>query len=225
MSVFGEFRVPADALVLDETLDALPEVVVELDSAVATGDVVTPYLWVSGVALDEFEAAAAADPSVRDLRRLDEFADDPAGLYLADWNDPGEPFVRACAEVGAVVLEAHGRDGAWEIHVRFDDAEALQAFQPLCSEADVGFDVERLSRTENPRPGKRFGLTTKQEEALVVAWEAGHFAFPREATLEEVAAELDITQQSLSDRMRRAFARLLANTVVATSAGPTGHEG
>jgi predicted DNA binding protein len=57
-------------------------------------------------------------------------------------------------------------------------------------------------------------LTDTQREALVLAYERGYFGSPRETSLEEVAAELDITQQSLSSRLRRGHRRLIAATLV-----------
>lgn len=225
MSIFGEFRVPADEFVLGETLAAVPGAVVEIDRVVASDTMLTPYFWVSEVAFEEFEAAVDGDGSIRALERLDEFTDPGTALYRAEWPDPVESFVYAYTDTGAIILEAIGQDAEWELRMRFDDDESLEAFQEHCQKADIGFGVERLHRTDQPRVGSQYGLTKKQQAALVTAWEAGYFQFPREATLEEIADDLGITQQSLSDRFRRGFDRLLANTVVVTSPDDLGDDG
>lgn len=217
MSVFGEFRVSADTFALSSTLAAVPDAVIEIDRVVACDEVLTPYFWVSEVPFDAFETAVEDDASVRNLRQLDDFEDAGTALYRAEWRDPVEAFVYAYTHAGAVILEAIGRNGQWELRIRFDDADALDRFQERCREHDVEFDVERLYRTSRPRTGGQFGLTKKQQEALVTAWEAGYFETPREATMQEVADELGISQQSLSDRLRRAYHALVANTLVVTS--------
>lgn len=48
------------------------------------------------------------------------------------------------------------------------------------------------------------GLTDRQDEALRIAYEWGHFDIPRRASLEDVAEELGITPSSVSERLRRA---------------------
>jgi hypothetical protein len=85
VSLFGEFRVPADAFALHHTLQAVSDPVVEIDRVVAAEDRLTPYCWVSGADPDEAAAATADDPSVRDPRRLDEF--EGATLYRVEWTE------------------------------------------------------------------------------------------------------------------------------------------
>jgi len=61
----------------------------------------------------------------------------------------------------------------------------------------AAFDAERARSTEE-------GLTDRQREALAAAYEMGYFEVPRGASLGEVAATLDISASSLSERLRRA---------------------
>lgn len=222
MSIFGEFRVSADTFALSATLAAVPEMVVEIDRVVASEEALTPYFWVSEVPFEAFETAAGNDTSVRNLRQLDDFEDAGTALYRAEWSDPVEALVYAYTQAGAIILEAIGQDGEWELRIRFDDSDAVESFQEHCREHDVEFDLERLYRTSQPRTGGQYGLTKKQQEALVTAWKTGYFASPREATLDEVADELEITQQSLSDRLRRAYDTLVANTLLVTSPSTLG---
>jgi predicted DNA binding protein len=65
-----------------------------------------------------------------------------------------------------------------------------------------------------PVQGEGFELTDTQREALVLAYERGYFDSPRESSLEAVAEELGITQQSLSSRLRRGHRRLIENTLI-----------
>ena len=48
----------------------------------------------------------------------------------------------------------------------------------------------------------------------MVALEAGYFEVPKQAGIEEIADELDITPQAMSQRLRRGHENLLKNTLV-----------
>ncbi|QLH83507.1 helix-turn-helix domain-containing protein [Halosimplex pelagicum] len=214
MSLFAEFHVPSADFALFETLDRLPDLVVEIDRVAAADELLTPYFWVSAVEIDEFEAVAEGDPSIEDLRRLDDF--ESASLYRATWTENVDTMVYASTQAGATILEAKGQHGVWDIRIRFDDRDPLEAFQKYAQRFDISFDLVKLYETEHPRTGSQYGLTEKQHEALNTAWELGYFEEPREATLAEVAAELDITRQSLSQRLRRGHHALVANTIRVT---------
>jgi len=47
-------------------------------------------------------------------------------------------------------------------------------------------------------------LTEPQQEAIAEAYRQGYYDVPREISLEELANELDISHQALSERLRRA---------------------
>jgi len=214
MSVFGEFHVPSDAFALHATLDAVPEIVIDIERVVATEEVLTPYFWVSGAPFAEFESAVADDPSIRNLQQLDEFQE--SALYRAQWTSHVESVVYIYTEIQAVVLEATGTRERWELRIRFDDRDQIDQFQQYCEDQSVAFDLQRLYELSQPKTGGQYGLTQKQQEALVTAWHAGYFETPREASLDAVADELSITQQSLSQRVQRAHHSLIANTLIVT---------
>ena len=221
MSLFGEFRVPADSFALSETLRSVSDLVIEIERVVAAGELLTPYFWVSGDSLDEFDDAARGDSTVSNLQRLDEF--DDATLYRADWTDNIEAIVYVYTHIGAVILEATGQSGEWVLRMRFDDRDRLDQFRQYCIENDVAFDLSRLYEISHPHSGGQYGLTPKQYEALTAAWEMGYFQLPREATLTDVADELGISQQALSDRLRRAHDALIANTLRITPSSEGGY--
>ncbi|QPV62981.1 helix-turn-helix domain-containing protein [Halosimplex litoreum] len=214
MSLFAEFHVPSEDFALSSTLGRLPDLVVEIDRVAAADELLTPYFWISDVDLDEFEAAAGADPSIEDLRRLDDF--ESASLYRATWTENVDTMVYASTQAGATILEAKGQRGVWNIRIRFDDREPLESFQEYAHRFDITYDLVKLYETEHPRTGSQYGLTEKQHAALDTAWEMGYFEEPRETTLDEVADELDITRQSLSQRLRRGHHALVASTIRVT---------
>lgn len=211
MSLFGEFHVPADEFVFDETFRAEPNTVIEIERVVATDELLTPYFWVSNVSPDEFEPAARDDSTIEQLQQLDEFEE--ATLYRANWTDRIETLVYAFTCVGAIILGAEGQNDEWILRMRFDDREKLDQFNTYLGDEDIRFELRRLYEIAHPHTGGQFGLTPKQYEALTIAWKMGYFKLPRQVTMEEVASELDIAPQSLSDRLRRAQDVLIEETL------------
>lgn len=221
MSLFGEFHVPAEEFTFHETFLTEPSTVIEIERVVATDELLTPYFWVSKIAPAEFEAAAREDSSIDRLHRLDEYEE--ATMYRAEWTDHVETLVYAYTHIGAAIVGAEGQDSEWVLRMRFDDREKLDEFNEYLNDNDVSFDLRQLYEITHPRTGSQFGLTRKQTEALTTAWEQGFFELPREATMEEVADELGIAPQSLSDRLRRAQNKLIEDAlrVEGPSGGPS----
>lgn len=211
MSIFAEFELEGTALAFAETLDAVPEAVIEIERVAANEAVVTPYFWVSDVSLTAFEAAVDDDPTIRNLQRIDRI--DGVGLYRAEWVDAVESLAHSLLEYASVVLSATGSHECWEIELRFQNVDRLSEFRSFAEEHDIDVTVRRLVEAAQPLTGSQYDLTEKQQEALVAAWEAGYFETPRRATLSEVAGDLEITQQSLSNRLRRGHQTLIANTL------------
>ena len=207
MSLVGEFTVSADAFALGDALEAAPETHVEVERlATHSREWVMPFLWVSGGDLDEFDAAIADDPTVADVEVLDRF--DAARLYMVEWSEPVEKLVDAMVDRHAIVQEAVAAD-EWFLKIRFSDPEHLSAFQ---QHFESDFELHRKYRTSEPKQGE-FDLTAEQRETLVVASELGYFSVPREATVEDIADRLDISANSVSQRLRRAHDALVRNTL------------
>ncbi len=211
MSVFAEFHIPTEVLALEQTFENAPETVIEVERVVAATDILTPYFWVSTSDLDRFEEAAKADTSVENLEQVDTFED--AALYRANWTENVESIVYAYTNIGALILEATGSADVWELQMRFDDHDRLRQFQEYCVEHGLPYDLQRLHDISNPKTSSQYDLTDKQHTALMTAWEAGYFETPREATLEDLASDLEISQQALSNRVRRGLNTLISNTL------------
>ena len=215
MSVIAEFTVPANAFALADTMTSAPEMTVEVERIVAHNeDRVMPYLWIRGGDHGEFEAAVEADPTVRRTTKLDEYED--ATLYRAEWVQNVESLVYAYTEVGATILDATGRADCWELRMRFDDEQLLEDFQRHCTSNDISFELKRLYHPSEPMAGGQYGLSRKQREGLLTALDSGYFDVPRTASMQDVADELGISQQSVSKLLRRAYRNITANALTVT---------
>lgn len=212
MSIIVEFTVPAEEFTLYETLCVVPETTVEVERVVAhADDWIVPYFWASGGDQEAFERAAREDPSVEDLTKLDQR--DGAALYRAEWVEDVETVAYAYTQTGATLLDASGRDGRWELQLRFDTEGDSSAFWDYLEESDRSADLHRLYRPTQPRMEGQPGLTDLQHDTLVTALSAGYYEIPRALSMKELADELEISQQALSNRLRRGHRTLVENAL------------
>jgi predicted DNA binding protein len=65
-------------------------------------------------------------------------------------------------------------------------------------------------------------MTDEQFDALAAACKRGCFDIPRGVDLDDLADELDITHQSLSERLRRGHDVLIEETLLVGSTSQTG---
>ncbi|ARS88588.1 helix-turn-helix domain-containing protein [Natrarchaeobaculum aegyptiacum] len=75
--------------------------------------------------------------------------------------------------------------------------------------AEVRIEIEEIGDYRGPGPRITDRLTARQYRALRVALERGYYEIPREAQLAEVAAELECTESTASDLLRRAERELV----------------
>ena len=211
MSLIAEFSVPADGFALSDALGGVPGIRIEVERlATHSREWVMPFLWASGNELDAFEDALDGDPTVEEWKVLDRF--EGTTLFVVRWTEPVESLVDAMIDRHAIVRRAAASDDQWFLEIQFADDEELSEFREHF-EGD-SFELRRKYRTTDPARGQ-FGLTPEQRETLVLASELGYFSVPREATVEDLADELGVSANSVSQRLRRAHDRLVHQTLVA----------
>jgi predicted DNA binding protein len=211
MSVIAEISLPADEFELGRIMNQSGASTVELESLVPAGEQAVPYLWVYDADLEAFEATVQRQGAVETVSRVDAYED--RALYTFAWSGTDRVF-RAIRAVDAYILAATGSGGTWEFELRFPDHDAMSGFQERCRERDVAFEVLRVYNPSKPDLGPWFGLTEPQREALVLAVERGYYDIPRDCTTVELAEELDISDQAVTERLRRAIVTLSSNTVL-----------
>lgn len=205
-------RVPADELVLRNTLEALPDVQIEVERVVQNGEhSVMPLLWVRGENASEFEKLAAEDPGTEHVTLLADFGDEH--LYRMDWVDRVQLLLQMITNSRATILDAYGSDGTWSLRVLFPSRDAIDDTHGFCERHGLTFQIDVLREMEGTPKG-RYGLTEEQYEALVAAVEADYFEVPRRTNLEELAADMDISHQALSERIRRGCGALVEDALM-----------
>lgn len=210
MATVLEFTSPAEEFPLGTVFENLPSVTVELERLVPHDTLIIPYFWVRGADAEDIEAAFETHAGVVDVALIDSVDDEY--LMRAEWAGEYFGILSALAEANVSVLSGVGTSEGWDFEVRGESREAISEFRSLCQEHDIPLEITGVHALL-PIQGDNYDLTDPQREALVLAYELGYFDSPRTASLEDVAAELGITQQSLSSRLRRGHRRLIGGTL------------
>ena len=203
MSTIAEFRLPAEDTVLAATFDHTPEATIRFESSVSRS---IPGLWINGVDREAIEAGLDADPTVDAVELL--ATSDEGFLYDVTFTDDAQATFELLLADGGALLEARATNGWWAVRMRFRDRDDLCETHERLLEHGVNADVRRVTDlTETTAAHSR--LTPEQQEALSAAFEQGYFEIPRSISMEELAGELGISHQALSERLRRAYETLV----------------
>jgi hypothetical protein len=81
-----------------------------------------------------------------------------------------------------------------------------------------GLVPEVLHTPTAPGAGPWFGLTPEQRTTLVSAVHGGYYDIPRGMSTQDLADEYDISDQAITERLRRGIASLVTHTLSATDA-------
>jgi predicted DNA binding protein len=173
-------------------------------------------VWADAPDFEAFSRALAADPTVDDLDRAIEVDDRYLCRISLSESGAGVDFYPILTETGSVVHSATVTAEGWDCHFGFADAPALSRFFDAVDDHGIGYDIYRVYE---PRDSARVddGMTDAQREALATAMDIGYFDVPRDATLQDLSAELDISDSAASERIRRGVQTLVETTLLGRS--------
>jgi hypothetical protein len=210
MGVIVELTLPAEEFFLGRILAAGPHSRVVLETLVPLGNQPVPFLRVFD-GEESFETAVRENAAVGDFRRVS--SHDGEVLYALDWDITEDEFFGAIAQNDGTVLTASEIGARWRFDIRFEEHEAVAAFQTSCRQAEIPVTFDRLFHPTRPEAGPWYGLSEPQRSTLIRAVEAGYFSIPREITTRELAAEFDISDQAITERLRRGITNLVESTI------------
>ena len=213
MSVIAELTVPSEAFELGQILRVEAPAQIALETMVPLGGRPTPFVRIRSDVRRTFEASVRDHPSVDDITDVNTHNGET--LYALEWNPSSESLFRTIMEMGAVVLNASGDADTWGLEVRFPGYDALSSFQEYYVDQEIAVTVERIYNPTKPDAGPWYGLTRPQREALTAAVENGYYALPREISTKELADGFDISDQAMTERLRRGITSLVSNTLLA----------
>ncbi|MFC7155015.1 helix-turn-helix domain-containing protein [Halomarina halobia] len=212
----AEIGVPTDKFALHETLKRHEGVTFEIERVVAyDAGRVMPYLWSSGMDGEALTTALGSDSSVETVSLFSDV--DGEQLFQVEWAGWVRTLVRQFVEEEATILAATASHDGWQFRVLFPNREALSRTHDACGGKDMDLKYLKVHQMNAERPGT-LGLTTAQHETLGAALRHGYYKVPRGVTTAELADELGISHQALSERLRRAHEALVEHALMSERA-------
>lgn len=210
MATIAEFTILAEDFPLGQIFADAPEATIELERLVPTTRTLLPYFWIWGDDVRAIRNDVRSYPGIESVSLVE--AVDDGGLFRAEWDEETEGVLTAIAELNVTLLKATGNRDKWTFQIRAEETDQLSQFQQYCQDHGIGVTLTRLQSLSTMRDDD-YDLTPEQREALVLAFEEGYYDQPRATDLEELAAELGITRQSLSARLNRGYRNLVRNAL------------
>jgi hypothetical protein len=214
MSVIAEFRLSGTAIPLVEALQAVPGMVLDVEQTVAEDpDAPLLFVWAQGDDFERFERRLADDGKIAKFGVLESLCDER--LYRIRISaDSNVGFYRLDAEVGTSRLDVRATHEGVDIRMRFPNQQYLQEYFDGCREQGIEVSLHRLYHDQGGNEvNNQYGLSPKQRETLELAYREGFFGIPRQTTLGEVADALELSEQAVSERLRRATATLIQHAL------------
>ncbi|MFD1600829.1 helix-turn-helix domain-containing protein [Halobellus rarus] len=207
METVVDATIPTDQFVLEETIERVPDVEFEfVRFAINDSACPVPFLWGSTSQPDRLDAALQNDSSTERVSCLS--WDDGRGLYSIDWTERAACLIDGFDETGGSVLDVRGTSDRWMVQILFPDrSTASEAFQAWCDDG-INPSLSRVSnlscRSDNMR-----GLSATQHSTIAEAFQRNYYNVPRGTTLAELATDLEVSHQALSERLRRGHSHLV----------------
>jgi len=204
MSVITEIRVPSGDFELGQILSLNEASAIELETLVPSGGATVPLFWIYEPVGDEFLEDVERYPTVNSVTTVDVF--DDRTLFRLDWDASQDHLFQCILEQDGQILSATGSPEGWSFEIRFPNREALGQCQDCCTDAHISLELTRVFNPTGPDAGPWYGLSEPQREALTLAVQMGYYDIPRGCTTAELADELGISDQAVTERLRRAIA-------------------
>ncbi len=205
MHMVVEYRVPAGDLALGRAVAG--NTVAAIESLDRERDTVVQYVWVEGGSRHTFEQSAHETTGIEDVGRLD--GGNGQWLYRVASDPDRDPLAGALADGDVNVLSGGGDAREWELRLSFPDRATVSRFQTDCTGDGVGLKLDEIYHPVEVQTSLQTDLTDCQRKTLVSAFEEGYYEVPRRTTLVELAGMMKVSDQAVSERLRRAEQKLI----------------
>jgi len=189
---------------------AVREVTIEqLD---ATTDVpLRTVCWLETDAPGEFEDALAADRTVLDATRVVTTNQGSQFQVTHAREFPGTDVYYAAVERDGIFVSGRTDGKSWVLQMRFPHREAFAEFREA---TDSELSVQAIYDQEAAPYAEQYSISPPQREILLLAADRGYFEVPRQASLADLADELDVSSQAASERLRRGLDALVERALL-----------
>ncbi|MDB2284463.1 helix-turn-helix domain-containing protein [Halorubrum ezzemoulense] len=222
MGLVAEFQIDCEALPLTEVATTVSRATLTLDIQFNHGDRPPFLVTIHDGSQPTIETAFTDASDVGAWTLVGEAGDThryqvfPALSFEEQLGDHLEDLdgLEALATADAIIERIEVLPSGWRQTGWFANRDTFGEFSSFW-QRNADFQLLRLTHDDESEPPGD-GLTDRQREALRIAYERGYFEIPRQASLEDIAAELEISASSVSERLRRAQTELIEETVAPT---------
>ena len=204
-----------DHIILRETLRHAPWTTVTWEESHTGENGQRQFIaWVESEDMAAFEHGIESDPSVRNPVVQTELGD--RRLYRFDLTEKAEEtdIMPLLMEVGGVHRHLVATSDGWLNRTQFPDRAAFERVHQFCRDHDIQFTFHRILEERGRDGGDPLHLTEAQREVLTAAVESGYLDIPRQCSLAELGATLDISQSAASERFRRGTKNLIQHALL-----------
>jgi predicted DNA binding protein len=211
MATIVKATIPAEQFALSETFQAVPEVEFDAVRLATHGtDRVVPLLWATNADTDAVAAAITEDETTQGARVIT--SRNRSTLFRMDWTNQVRFLTHVLIEEHGAVISARGRSDGWTFRILFPERDAVSSTCEACDAYDI--DIERIASLADTPSIEGSQLTDGQFTTVKTAVDKGYYEVPRRTNLQELASDLDITHQALSERLRRGHRALIESTII-----------
>ena len=171
----------------------------------------------AGAPLETIESTLAADAGVANAHALPDYQG--THVFAIEFAEGTELLSPMVTSKGGFSLEARRSDPdtgvfGWRERWLLPNRDGLNEIWQAAR--NRGFAFEALTINEFDPEGSAISgmLTEEQRSTLRVAYEHGYFEEPRETSLEELSALLDLSSTAIGGRIRRGIKTLVEATVI-----------
>jgi len=216
--LIATFQLDHEAVALKQAFDQIPKMQIEVERVAAHSTEWTmPCLWASYAESTAIREALENDPSVEEIVNESEFGDE--GYYQVEWSDPVRDRINAYIDKSGTIQKASATPDGWKLRIRFVHRDQFDSFLESLTEQEYSYRLLELRKPDEPRVSVS-GLTERQHEALITACQHGYYKVPRDTSSKELAAELGISHQTLSELLRRGTEKMIKSQLMTTEEHP-----
>lgn len=209
----ARFTLSAEEFGLARLFERIPDVRVECEPAVVNSDDHALLVVQTNDHERAVDAAFRSDPSVAAVERIGERRDE--WMYRVTWEGHPRQLIQQLVAADTTILSARGQGGEWKLRLLTPDRDGISRAHEIMTDLGCKPEYRRISPFDD-KGSTYTELTDEQHEALLIAFEMGYYNIPRDVTAAELAAELNISHQALSERFRRAHQELIESANINT---------
>ncbi|WEL16750.1 Transcriptional regulator, contains HTH domain [Halorhabdus sp. SVX81] len=219
-TIIAELDVTSPRVVLGPTLASDYDVTVYAERLPVSHEGTTWFhVTVLAADFDAFEEVLAADPTVANSEVFAAYGD--RRTYRLTIAPEVPVLTEHVASFGDELLDLRSTADGWRVRIRTTDRGSIREFLAFCAEQDIDCRLARVFEASDPVGEMAVPVERDAFDILHTAYDAGYFEVPRETSLAELADRFDVSESTMSVRLRRALGHVVASLVAADASAET----